>query len=69
MSEYMENIGVEWQHCQNQLLGRFGSAVGWNKKQPKKHVQPCHFHRFLTILIENTGGKDFNEFLTDIQSF
>ena len=23
------------------------SAYGWNKKQPKKHVQPCHFHCFL----------------------
>ena len=47
------------------------STVGpiWLGHQPKKHVQPCHFHCFLSILIENTGGKDFNEFLTDIQSF
>ena len=39
--------GVEWQHRQNQLLGRFGLTVGLNKKQPKKLVQPCHFHCFL----------------------
>jgi hypothetical protein len=28
----MENIGVQWQHHRNQLLGRFGSAIGENKK-------------------------------------
>jgi hypothetical protein len=32
----MENIGVEWQHHGNQLLGRFGLAIGENKKQSKK---------------------------------
>ena len=29
-----------WQQRRNQLLGQFGSAVDWNKKQPKKLVQP-----------------------------
>jgi hypothetical protein len=63
----MENIGVEWQHCPNQLFVRFSSAVSWNKKQPKKLVQPCHFHCFLSL--EIAGGDAINQFLFKIGVF
>ena len=37
-------------------------CLGWNKKQPKKHVQPCHFCYLV-------GGKDFNQFIDHFATY
>ena len=57
---FMENIGgwmIEWQHLRKQQLGRFGSAISWNKKQSKKLVQPFSLyslnfrHKLLVVML------------------
>ena len=61
---------LEGQHFQNQLLGRFGSAVGKNKKTAKKTCAAMSFSFFsLNPLIEITGGDGINQFLLKIRVF
>jgi hypothetical protein len=37
---------VEWQHSQNQLLGQFGLAIGWNKKKTQTTFAAMLFSLF-----------------------
>ena len=60
---------MEWQHRQNQLLGQFGSAVGWNKEQPKKLCSHVIFIVFFKFLIEIAGGDGINQLFSEIRAF
>ena len=51
---------MEWQHLQNQLFGRFGLAIGWNKKNsPRNLCSHVIFIVFFNYLIEIAGGDVF----------
>ena len=60
---------MEWQHHWNKLLGKFGLAIAWNKKNSPKNV--CSHVIFIVFFFkkEIAGGDGINQFLLKTQNF
>ena len=60
---------MEWQHRRNQLLGRFGLAVGWNKKNSPQNLGHVISIVFFEFEIEIASADGINQFLFKSEHF